>query len=322
MAVVVVLERELPVRKCYQRWWTVTRSGRIMFLTTMSRGPISFQRPPHFGVARGHHMKAQTLSGAYSPVPRVLPDLPSTMTIISWNVNFMAPVVERLRCALEHMRRIVLQGPSLYPHPCCILLQEVTGPGFQTLLSTDWIQTYFSVIPQPEATDENCYGCVTLISNNIPLIGAWSLPFPSEMRRSAILTDLLFASGPDRPPVNVRLANVHLESLSSGARTRAVQLNLTAERLRDVGVDFGIVGGDMNAISDSDMALPEACGLVDSWKGANHDESGFTWGYQPTSRFLPGRYYLFFFPMSRSFTELRRLEVGQNMSYSIIQLHP
>ncbi|KAK0451706.1 Endonuclease/exonuclease/phosphatase [Armillaria borealis] len=234
-------------------------------------------------------MKAQTLSDAYSPVPRVLPDLPSTMTIISWNVNFMAPVVERLRCALEHMRCIVLQSPSLYPHPCCILLQEVTGPGFQTVLSTDWIQTYFSVIPQSEATDENGYGCVTLISNNIPLIGAWSLPFPSEMSRSAILTDLLFASGPGRPPVNVRLANVHLESLSSGAGARAVQLNLTAERLRDVGVDFGIVGGDMNAISDSDVALPEACGLVDSWKGANYDESGFTWGYQPTSRFLPGR---------------------------------
>ncbi|KAK0484778.1 Endonuclease/exonuclease/phosphatase [Armillaria novae-zelandiae] len=234
-------------------------------------------------------MKAQTFPDADLPVPRVLPDLPSTMTIISWNVNFMAPVVDRLRCALEHMRSIVLQPSSSHPNPCCILLQEVTGPGFQTLLSTDWIQTHFSVIPQAEATDENGYGCVTLISNNIPLIGTWSLPFPSEMRRSAILTDLLFASGPGLSPVKVRLANVHLESLSSGARARAVQLNLTAERLHDVGVDFGIVGGDMNAISESDRALPEACGLVDSWKGANNDESGFTWGYQPTNRFLPGR---------------------------------
>ncbi|PBK84713.1 hypothetical protein ARMGADRAFT_943131 [Armillaria gallica] len=258
-------------------------------------------------------MKAQTLSGTYSPVPRALPDLPSTMTIISWNVNFMAPVVERLRCALEHMRCIVLQSPSLYPHPCCILLQEVTGPGFQTLLSTDWIQTYFSVIPQSEATDENGYGCVTLISNNIPLIGAWSLPFPSEMRRSAILTDLLFASGPGLPPVNVRLANVHLESLSSGARARAVQLNLTAERLRDVGVDFGIVGGDMNAISDSDRALPEACGLVDSWKGADSDESGFTWGYQPTSRFLPGRLDKICHTQSFNFTLDVPRRVGVNL---------
>ncbi|KAK0469188.1 Endonuclease/exonuclease/phosphatase [Desarmillaria tabescens] len=234
-------------------------------------------------------MNVWSLPYGYSPAPRVLPDFPSSMIIVTWNVNFMAPVVERLRCALEHMRRIVLQSPLSYPHPCCILLQEVMGPGFQTLLSTDWIQNYFSVIPQSEATDENGYGCVTLISNNIPLVGAWSLPFPSEMSRSAILTDLLFASGPGRPPVKVRVANVHLESLSSGARARSIQLNLTAERLRDIGVDFGIVGGDMNAISDSDRALPEACGLVDSWKGADNDESGFTWGYQPTSRFLPGR---------------------------------
>ncbi|KAK0498728.1 Endonuclease/exonuclease/phosphatase [Armillaria luteobubalina] len=236
------------------------------------------------------------------------------MTIISWNVNFMAYVVERLRCALEHMRSIVVR-PSSHPHPCCVLLQEVTGPGFQTLLSTDWIQSHFSVIPQAEATDEDGYGCVTLISNNIPFSETWSLPFPSEMRRSAIFTDLLFASGPGLPPVKVRLANVHLESLPSGAKARAVQLNLTAERLHDVGVDFGIVGGDMNAISHSDHALPEACGLVDTWKGANNDKSGLTWGYQPTNRFLPGRYYLFFFPMSRSFAELRRLEVGQNIRW-------
>ncbi|KAG7451678.1 uncharacterized protein BT62DRAFT_442136 [Guyanagaster necrorhizus] len=248
---------------------------------------MMFPIPAYLSTVRDYSMKTWTLLDDYSPVPHLLPDLPLAMTIVSWNVNFVANVVarERLRCALEHIRRVV----SLYPHPCCILLQEIRGPGFQTILSTDWIQNCFFVIPQSEATDDNGYGCVTLISNNLPLVGAWSLPFPSEMNRSAILTDLLFASGPGRPPVKVRLANVHLESLSSGAGARVIQLNITAERLRDVGVDFGIVGGDMNAISNSDKVLPESCGLVDSWKGAEYDESGFTWGYQPTSRFPPGR---------------------------------
>ncbi|KAK0205313.1 hypothetical protein DFS33DRAFT_1453606 [Desarmillaria ectypa] len=138
---------------------------------------------------------------------------------------------------------------------------EVTGSGFQTLVYGLDPNLLFGHSTVRRDWNENGYGRVTLISNNIPLVGAWSLPFPSEMSRSAVLTDLIFASGPGHPLVKARLANVRLESLSSGAKARAVQLNLTAERLRDIGVDFGIVGGDMNAISDSDRALPEACGL-------------------------------------------------------------
>jgi tyrosyl-DNA phosphodiesterase 2 len=92
----------------------------------------------------------------------------------------------------------------------------------------------------------------------------------------------------------------------------------------------GIVGGDMNAIAPSDEALAEENGLADAWertrrergrgKGrgrgrGGEEEDGTTWGYQPRSRFPPGRLdkILYTERDGLEVRDVRRLGVGLRM---------
>jgi tyrosyl-DNA phosphodiesterase 2 len=121
------------------------------------------------------------------------------------------------------------------------------------------------------------------------------------MGRDALYVDLEF---PDHAPASntrtskivVRIANTHLESLRGhGDRARPIQLGSIAKLLACSDVRGGLVGGDMNAISPSDIDLPRQVGLSDSWdglaptRGAQLDISGHTWGYQPHSIYPPNR---------------------------------
>jgi tyrosyl-DNA phosphodiesterase 2 len=70
---------------------------------------------------------------------------------------------------------------------------------------------------------------------------------------------------------------------------RPVQLGLVAEVLKEEDLLGGIVCGDMNAISPSDVGLTEKVGLVDACREGEDEEDSYTWGYQPSCEFPPGR---------------------------------
>lgn len=240
--------------------------------------------------------------------------MPSWMRLVTWNVDFAAKKPKkRLVAALGYIQREVFgcSTPSQRPDPCCILLQEVSVSAFTVILTNDWVQRYFVVTPS--STDKwpcnATYGTVTLVSRTIPVSNAFTIDFGnSQMRRNALFVDvkLCVPVSPHMPRlsngiVTVRIANTHLESLPVGEPARPLQMRLIAESLQEYELRGGIVAGDMNAIGPSDTTLPEECGLMDAWQNGDDDEEGFTWGYQPTSQYPPGRLDKVLFTMRGGF---------------------
>lgn len=86
----------------------------------------------------------------------------------------------------------------------------------------------------------------------------------------------------------VRIANTHLESLPQGGHARPEQLAAIGQILREAGVGAGLVGGDMNMISQSDMHIHTDAGLCDAYNGPESAQ-GHTWGYQPPRQYPPRR---------------------------------
>ncbi|CCM03981.1 uncharacterized protein FIBRA_06137 [Fibroporia radiculosa] len=244
--------------------------------------------------------------------------LPSSLRLLSWNVDFMAPnQSDRLRCALSHIRShlssaststsgrtsdtseaqsVTAEGTE--PVPCCILLQEISGGAFPALLSDKWVRRYFTVVPNSVTEwPTRTYGVATLISRSIPVLKAQSLAFSnSRMGRNALLVDVRLSVSPsslgnspdgetnERSRTHVlRIGNVHLESLPQGTPMRPSQLMATGKMLRAEDVNGGIVGGDMNPIDPIDAAIHQNAGLEDAYRGAEENENSFTWGYQPPS---------------------------------------
>ncbi|KAJ7592428.1 Endonuclease/exonuclease/phosphatase [Mycena floridula] len=226
-----------------------------------------------------------------SPCPEI--------SLISWNIDFMRPMVKaRMTLALQYLRtqlkttpgsKSSLRSTSLLP--CCILLQEVDSDAFPTILADKWVRDNFFVVPGE--WQGQSYGNVTLVSRNLRVVASSCLDFPtSTMGRNAIIVDLAVDSGSSRGNSSkrrIRIANVHLESLPDGSKNRVSQLKSTSQVLKAPEIALGLVAGDMNAIGDSDVKLPESFGLTDAWTGDEDAEVGFTWGWQPKSRFPPGR---------------------------------
>jgi len=237
--------------------------------------------------------------------------LPSTLRLLTWNVDFLTEnASERLGAALGHIQRDVFRcRAGEGPEPCCILLQEVHIEAFHVILDNEWVRQHFAIAPvSPDKWPPHAeYGNVTLVSRTIPISEVWSLEFESSaMSRNALLVDLkLSESDSDSRVVTLRVANTHLESLSLGEKVRPVQMGLIAKLLKEKGIDGGIVGGDMNAIGASDAGIARSVGLVDSWKGREEDEEGYTWGYQTSEEYPPGRLDKILF------TPGRRIEVEE-----------
>jgi len=162
------------------------------------------------------------------------------------------------------------------------------------------VQQYFIVAPgrADEWPIGASYGNVTLTSRTVPVSGVYSLEYESFMHRNALIVDLklgippntLRRTAPTKPRfITLRVANTHLESLTPGAKLRIEQLGQVAEVLKEEELLGGIVCGDMNAISPSDIGLTVKAGLLDAWKEGKDEEDAFTWGYQPPCGFSPGR---------------------------------
>lgn len=251
--------------------------------------------------------------------------LPTSLTLITWNVDFATPEADRrLTAALDYLQLHAFPGyRGGRPPNCLILLQEIHIDAFDTLLTHPWVREWFRVVPgSPEAGWANgaMYGTVTLV--HAPLANSACVHFEeSWMGRSALVTDITLGGGSaaeSRARV-LRVVNTHLESLPAGTPRRVAQMGVIGRMLKEAGrLVGGIVAGDMNAIAPSDAMLAEQNGLLDAWehgRAEGEDDEGTTWGYQPRSRFPPGRLDKILYTESDAFevTDVRRFAVGLKM---------
>ena len=210
---------------------------------------------------------------------------PAVLRLVTWNVDFMTPDAERrVTCILDHLEDTVLAGDS---SPSCILLQELKEDSFEELCQHRWVREHYAITPPNVESWKSYYGVATLVSRNVRASNAQRVHFTnSHMGRIALFVDIeMSIPGSDETRV-VRIANTHLESLPVGERRRPTQLQTIADKLREADVTGGgIVGGDMNMIGPADQDIHVRAGLQD----ACDDPEAVTWGFQPPTRFSPGR---------------------------------
>ncbi|KAI9060670.1 hypothetical protein FKP32DRAFT_1668132 [Trametes sanguinea] len=215
-------------------------------------------------------------------------EVPKELRLITWNVDFMArDTAGRLERILSYLQETQL---SHSPPPSCILLQELDAWSFNAVLLNPWVRQHYAVTPPTVNQWRSHYGNATLVSRSIPVESAQMLVFSdSTMGRTAIFVDIPLRSPRSNRVRIVRIANTHLESLPYGAPARRKQLAAIADLLRADSVDAGVVGGDMNMIGDAaDQSIHIAAGLEDACRCPD-DPSAHTWGYQPPTRYSPGR---------------------------------
>jgi tyrosyl-DNA phosphodiesterase 2 len=294
---------------------------------------------------RAVQFSRQHLSRQWRPVhhdadaPPKVEDLPTSLTLITWNVDFLKDFADqRLTTALDYLRDETFREYKTAELPfCIILLQEIEIGTFNALLAHPWVKEWFMVVPGKPADGwprGAWYGTATLVRKGSWLAGSTCVHFgESQMGRNALVTDVM-VRGPGAEPHarrKLRVVNTHLESLPEGAASRVVQLGVITDLLGEAEAG-GIVGGDMNAISPSDATLAAQNGLLDAWEedqerrdrgwregsgSEDEDEGGMTWGYQPRCKFPPGRLDKILYTESDAFEVkgIRRLGIGLRMPY-------
>lgn len=217
-------------------------------------------------------------SGKWSsmtPTPPILPvskELLKSLHMVSYNVDYSGEYPKRrLKAAIDHLSS--LQSLQSLANPL-ILIQELNEDCFGTLLASPTIRSKYALsnISRDAWPSEwySSYGTVTLIPRwLIPHISSmFRTTFTnSTMDRDALYVDILcetnFLEGSESAQQNssiLRVANVHLESLGEGTRTRPKQLRAVHDFLTCDDVRAGIVAGDMNAIRPDDEQLPQRLG--------------------------------------------------------------
>lgn len=229
--------------------------------------------------------------------------------VITWNIDFMEPFQpERVVAALTYLETLL----QYKPEPTIILLQEIMGSSLSTLLASPWVKSNFQ-ISHTQLGRYQTYFTITLVSRGVGAVSVFRTPLVKTcMGRDGLFVDIPVSYSPtgDRNVKSVlRICNTHLESLQLGNSIRPLQLSQIASLLRtppsaDTEIVAGLVGGDMNAISPNDEDLhwrPDIC-LQDVYQTTKEDEAshgdvndglgereGYTWGYQPTCQYPPGR---------------------------------
>ncbi|KAJ7647742.1 Endonuclease/exonuclease/phosphatase [Roridomyces roridus] len=231
-----------------------------------------------------------------SPDPDVSSINPnSPFSIISWNIDFSRPLpLARFGSALTLLQQLLSPHlVSLPPPPTILLLQEMHHTCFGPLLSNGFIREFYEItnIASPQS-----YSTVTLVPKSLaPLVSCVSRVayMETQMSRDCVYVDLDLPAEGGQPFRRLRIANTHLESLRGfGDVARPKQLEAVYSLLTGVQIHGGLVAGDMNAITPEDATVPQSIGFTDSWlvgRAATEPPEGHTWGYQPPSRFPPGR---------------------------------
>ena len=251
----------------------------------------------------------------------------SIIKVVSWNIYMKAPDPARVSATLTYLR-------SRFGNiPCrqVIMFQEVRLESLQAILDDPWVQTNFVVsnVCPPDSlytgfSSESFvtkrldwtavyYFTLMLVSKDMDILDCFRVPFITRMGRDALALDIRVCSPglqaqalqPEQQqlPHSVRLCTTHLESLWENKRLalRPGQLASLSAVLKDTPSPKsnsigGLVGGDMNAIEDTEHEWHKQPGvdLRDVWedvpappipkrKGGQRDYTngrarGATWG--------------------------------------------
>lgn len=292
--------------------------------------PASPHARPVFCLMYGYDLKASTWSVTPANTAPAPPFEVSTLSLITWNIDFSAPLpILRLKTLLSHLEQLLsLPLNTQRPPTAIILLQEFHKTCFDTLLSHPFVRALYNVTDISPASwpSGSNYGTVTLIPKFLAVSSVFRTVFPnSVMGRDALYVDVRLPphATAESPNITIRIANTHLESLPGhGDRARPAQLKTIAQFLSSPGIYGGIVGGDMNAVSPSDFDLPDRVGLSDPWgltKVASQEQEEIertrhTWGHQPPSRFQARRLDKILTGGNVKIVEMRKIGVGLKFS--------
>lgn len=236
------------------------------------------------------HISSADMAGERSAFPRPRP-LPSSVRIITWNINYMRTVWDdRINGVLRHLEKVVAsydakgEDSGYDGDACVILLQEVAPNMLEFMLNDEWVQRKWAITPthQNKWPKNACFGNVTLVSRDLEVVKAQILHFSmSNQQRTGLLVYVRMAArGNEDESRIVCIANSHLESLPSGERHRPSQLEALVYMLKQEAIEGGVIAGDMNSISKSDRVVARKQGLKDAWRRGDTEAEGFTWGYQ------------------------------------------
>jgi len=218
--------------------------------------------------------------------------LPSSMRIITWNVDIMENVwQDRINKILRHLQETIdshdKQGGSERHRgdAVVVLFQEITPMMFSLIRTDEWVRRTFAIVPLSEDKwpRQACCGNVTLVSRDLKVVKAQIVHFrTTDAQRTGLLVYVqLSATGKIEDKRTICIANAHLESFPSGERKRARQLEALAQLLKlDDDIEGGLIAGDMNPVGKMDCVLACNLGLDDAWQRGDSDPEGFTWGYQ------------------------------------------
>lgn len=243
--------------------------------------------------------------------------------VITWNLEAFTPGSKvRATAAIDHL----MEEIGGLPTRTIIALQEVREQSLSAMLESNWVKRNFkvsNVSPQEDVQDDvvgdsfimknlawsvTPYFTTMPVSNDMPAVAGFRVPFKTPMGRDALLVDVAVQNpNSSRSKADVlRICTTHLESLYTGRRYRLGQLALISALLKgDVPTDYnvvaGLVAGDMNAIDKSEheyLKMDDVL-LEDTWEnGPKEDFSmpkpfkkeltnglarGNTWGYQQPS---------------------------------------
>ncbi|AEO61608.1 hypothetical protein MYCTH_2311932 [Thermothelomyces thermophilus ATCC 42464] len=264
---------------------------------TWKRGELTPQEYFTFRDGAWHPVEAQgsaVLPGRETP--------PSTFqfSVLSWNVDFMAPEGDaRMSAALKHLGSLVAGNPN----PSVIMLNEMTPPDLALIKLADWVREGYDITDATaDHWESSIYGTCMLVPRALPIKRVARLHYAATaMQRDALFADVALARGG-----TLRLCATHLESLRAVPPLRPAQLAAAAAHLRQPqpsggsggggggGGVVGVLAGDLNAIEPFDRTLHDQCGLKDAYleSGAREgEERGMTWGHM-APRWLRERFGL------------------------------
>ena len=220
----------------------------------------------------------------------VLPQPLSTdlhsLTLISWNIDFMLPLTSpRLSAAVSHLKACLLPSPSSPPAvPTILFLQEMLVSDLEQLQSTPWIRDYFHLTDLDDTYWESgYYGTCTLIDRRLPIKDVFRVHYtPTKMERDGLFVDI--AVGKEKV---LRFCNTHLESLVADPPLRPGQMTIAAQYMNAPVSHASFLAGDLNAIQPFDRTLHSDNGLKDAYLelgGREDRDDGYTWGQQAQTK--------------------------------------
>lgn len=247
------------------------------------------------------------------------------LTLASWNLNWSSfDPVARTTAALAHMERVF--GAS--PEHLIVMLQEVSPESLGTILENPWVRRNFIISDtkplkssrtvtvdkysrlERSAKQALDYFTTMMVAKTLPIRGCFRVPLTTKMGRDALGTDISLKSDKSASDTRecLRVCTTHLESLQEGHMLRPRQLAAISRLLKESTIHgykvvSGIVGGDMNAIrnSEHDYHRSDDVKLTDIWEVTSrttqsHEISrGSTDGFQSSQHRGPKRLDRFLF---------------------------